>query len=230
MYLHRAIWLRIRIYCLHYLLIEKRDRKKTTWRNKFAQPISLAFKFSDTGMIKNAVIAGDIKTGEEIFKTIIKKTLKSNFGLTQDDFDEIDLSKNFLGIARDLLEGGKPNLYFALRLNKNAQETKKKIEKYSASDNPKNALKTGKLTSRDYLMPYDKIKVDFNYVIKIPTKDVYRVNRILYPRVRRYKEWNDKMGYFFIRFFKKHLRYECGEALLVSLAYLEICQDRLNLN
>ena len=51
-----------------YLLIEMRDRKKTTWKNKFAQPISLALKendFCEKG--KNTVGESEEEARERMF-------------------------------------------------------------------------------------------------------------------------------------------------------------------
>lgn len=120
----------------NYLLIEKRGRKKAVWKNKFAQPISLALKLKDVETGKDGKIGGTAEDAEKCFKKVISKTLSSNFGLVakeenaEGDYD-FTLSQNLMGIARDLLEGGKPNLYFYVKVNKSAQELKKYLEKNS---------------------------------------------------------------------------------------------------
>ena len=63
-----------------------------------------------------------LEYAEEKMLGVIIKTIKTNFGLTENDYDKLTLSESFLGVARDLLEGGKPNLYFVVTLNKNSKE------------------------------------------------------------------------------------------------------------
>lgn len=120
----------------NYLLIEKRGRKKAVWKNKFAQPISLALKLKDVETDVNGKIGPTPADAEKCFKKVISKTLSNNFGLTVADGNnngdyEFTLSKNFMGIARDLLEGGKPNLYFYVKVNMSAQELKAYLENNS---------------------------------------------------------------------------------------------------
>lgn len=116
-----------------YLLIEKRGRKKAVWKNKFAQPISLALKLSDVKTNADGKIGATPADAEECFKNVIAKTLRGNFGLVADSTDKkgdynFELSKNFMGIARDLLEGGKPNLYFYVKVDMSAAELKQYLE------------------------------------------------------------------------------------------------------
>lgn len=115
-----------------YLLIEKRGRKKAVWKNKFAQPISLALKLNDIDT-NDGLIGTTPADAEKCFKKVVSKTLRSNFGLNVCDGNgegdyEFVLSKNFMGIARDLLEGGKPNLYFYVSINMSAAELKNYLE------------------------------------------------------------------------------------------------------
>ena len=171
-----------------YLLLEKRDHKKTTWKNKFAQPISLALKATDLNLSVDDIITTNAE-GNELLVNVLKKTMKENFGLLDEDFEEINLQKNFLGMARDLLEGGKPNLYFYVilkedsdtvlqKLQRNAsvglvkdkEESKiqkKKVTKLASLEKnhkPKTKpLKTGKLTSQYFLIDYSDIEINVNY-------------------------------------------------------------------
>lgn len=235
-----------------YLLLEKRDHTKTTWKNKFAQPISLALKATDLNLTVDDIITTN-EEGNELLINVLKKTMKENFGLLAEDYEEIVLSKNFLGMARDLLEGGKPNLYFYVVLKESSDVVLKKLERNASvglvkdkvesklkkqkveklaslekNHKPKTSpLKTGKLTSQYFLIDYSDIKIDFNYALKVERKKVKRINRVLYPRCSKRQQAKDKRRYFISSLFHKYLEYECGEALLVTLSYLEICKKRI---
>ena len=52
--------------------------------------------------------------------------------------------------------------------------------------------------------------------------------RIVYPRCSRFKQFLDNFGYKISSVFNKNLTYDCGEALLVTLSYLELCQQRID--
>ena len=210
-----------------YLLLEKRDRKKTTWKNKFAQPISLALKASDLKLSSNDVMKDTLEYAEEKMLGVIIKTIKTNFGLTENDYDKLTLSESFLGVARDLLEGGKPNLYFVVTLNKDSKEVADLLKINAGNNDRQTALKTGKLSSQYYLVRYEDIDVDFDYSLRLKQKRIIKVKRIVYPRCSKAAENFDNFKYFISKLFKKEIEYECGEALLVTLSYLELCQDRI---
>ena len=215
-----------------YLLLEKRDRKKTTWKNKFAQPISLALKASDLGLKNDTLMEDTVEYANKKLIGVIKKTMKDNFGLLVSDYEELDLSTCFLGLARDLLEGGKPNLYFSVTVNYTKDEFLKLLQKNAATTKNDSSgippLKTGKLSSKYYLISYEDIRIDFNYRLKVLKKNVVKVPRVVYPRCSKFKQFRDEMGYKIAKLFKKHLDYGCGEALLVTLSYLELCQKRID--
>ena len=98
------------------------------------------------------------------------------------------MNENFLGLARDLLEGGKPNLYFYVVLKETSDEVLKKLKINSSvavskktsklicldpQKEPKTKpLKTGKLSSQYFLIDYKDIKIDFNYSLKVLRKKV----------------------------------------------------------
>ena len=210
-----------------YLLLEKRDRKKTTWKNKFAQPISLALKASDLKIGNSEVMQEGYEYANEKLLSVIKKTMKVNFGLTENDYDKLSLQENFLGIARDLLEGGKPNLYFTVTLKHTSLELKELLKENAAKTDPKLALQSNKLSSRYYLVKYDDIHIDFDYALKLRQKNIIKVKRIVYPRSSKLAEKYDDFKYWLSKTFRKTIQYECGEALLVTLSYLEICQPRI---
>lgn len=210
-----------------YLLLEKRDRKKTTWKNKFAQPISLALKASDLKLKNSDVMQSDLDYANEKLLNVIKKTIKGNFGLTENDYYPLSLEENFLGLARDLLEGGKPNLYFTVTLKHTAKELTEILKNNAGATDIKVALQTNKLSSRYYLIKYDSIQIDFDYALKVKQADTFKVKRIVYPRCSKRAEKFDDLKYVFSKFFHKTIQYECGEALLVTLSYLEICQPRI---
>lgn len=117
-----------------YLLIEKRGKKKTTWKGKLAQPISLALKEKDI-LPNGGLIDGSPEAANDAFRRIIFKTLRKNYGIDENMIAGIgtdgsfkngafDLKDSFLGLARDLIEGGKPNMYFYIALNATAAELK----------------------------------------------------------------------------------------------------------
>ena len=138
------------------LLIEKRGMNKTTWKNKFAQPISLALKENDLALGENKTMESSTEFAEEKLLNIIKKTIKSNFGLTEEDYQPLSLQTNFMGIARDLLEGGKPNMYFVVFLNYDSNQLNKKLTENAKSKQ----ISKEKLKSEYYIIPYEQILVD----------------------------------------------------------------------
>lgn len=209
-----------------YLLIEKRDRKKTTWKNKFAQPISLALKENDLCKKGSHTIGNSPEEATERLFGVIKKTVKANFGLTEEDYGTLSFEKNFLGVARDVLEGGKPNLYFVLTLNKTAKELLVKLHE-AAAKTDKDALKTEKLYADYYLVPFDKMKFGYHYEMKLKLDEIYRVDRWVAPRMKKSKVAFRKAMTALHDFFFRYTEHECGEALLVCYAYLELCLDRI---
>lgn len=219
----------------NYVLIEKRGRKKITWKNKFAQSISLALKLKDLGLERRDVMESDSETAQKKIKHIIQKTIKDNFGLTPDDYPEFTICENFLGIARDLLEGGKPNLYFYVQTKYTAKELKERIEQGARvvqADNVGKAkedrlpvISTSKLDSAYYLVPFSDIEIDYNYRMFVDRRKSFRVHRKLYPRCKRRVEFWDKTKSKLSRTFHPIFVRECGEALLVTLAYMELRQN-----
>lgn len=210
-----------------YLLVEKRDNSKTTWKNKFAQPISLALKENDVHLNANREIGSTPEDAADSLFAVIKKTLKSNFGFTENDYEPLTFANNFLGLARDLLEGGKPNLYFVVTMNYDSKKLLEVLRKTSAETDPKKALKTEKLASDYYLIDFNDMKFGFQYQLKLLRKKIYKVDRLVYPRVSKRKERAKRFSYNFVKCFDKYLQHECGEALLVTFAYLELCKNRI---
>ncbi len=217
-----------------YLLIEHRTLKKSTWKDKFAQPISLAFKVSDVFSKEEINENKDLLTDSNIdskMMGVIKKTLKNNFNLVEnEDYDQINLSSNFLGIARDLLEGGKPNFYFYVKVNYNAEEFVKKLQEYSnliVDSNDKNnkriSISQDKLKNKYYLVNYKDVKLSFEYEMIIRKNEAYKINRIYSPRFKHafHKDTSK------VKKMNKNLRKECGESLLVCFSYLEIMKDKI---
>lgn len=120
------------------LLIEKRGKKKTTWKGKLAQPISLALKEKDI-LPNGGSIDASPEAANDAFRGIIFETLRKNYGIDENMIAGIgadgavkngafDLKDSFLGLARDLIEGGKPNMYFYIALNVTAAELKAVME------------------------------------------------------------------------------------------------------
>lgn len=225
-----------------YLLIEKRGRNKTTWKNKFAQPISLALKLSDVATDADGKMSSTPEAAEQIFKKVILKTIKKNFGIDESDIGAFSLSNNFMGIARDLLEGGKPNMYFYVVVDKNASELCDMLERKAKTfaavgaydcDKKDRAKADGigslptltkdKLDSSFYLVNYKDIVVDYEYVLKLNAKKCIRVKRKFAPCVGKLTACFDGLGYKIKRAFGGKITRECGEALLACLYYASIC-------
>lgn len=225
-----------------WLLLEKRGRKKVTWKNKFAQPISLAMK-------KSEVIKGDGIIPEngarDAFKTIILKTVLHNYGIGEEELVPFSIEHNFFGLARDLIEGGKPNLYFYVVVNKTAEELKEVLEERAkracelqalTSEEYKEKitegdyiprLSRGKLESEYYLVKHDKITIDFGYRLKLKARDMLRVKRRFRPGVGRAAEAFDGLGHRMRKTFNASMRRECGEALLACLYFADVCIGRM---
>lgn len=219
----------------NYILIEKRGHKKITWKNKFAQSISLALKVKDLMLGDKETLESDPKTAQENLKKIIENTLLDNFGLTTEDYDSFSIKENLLGLARDLLEGGKPNLYFYVKTKCKAEALRKMIEenvKITNEDNEgkdkkdqKKVISTSKLDSDYYLVPFGDINIDFYYRMFLDRKVALKVHRKLHPRCSKFAEWWDKFKEKCGLTFNTTLVRECGEALLVTIAYLELRWD-----
>lgn len=210
-----------------YILVEKRDHNKTTWKNKFAQSISLALKEDEVKLNKNKILGDTYKDANNNLKGIIEKTIKTNFALTPDEYEEFSLEKNFLGLARDVLEGGKPNLYFYVVTKYDAKELAKKLKENAGNADVNSALSTGKLASDFYLIPYSEIEINYNYVMNLDRKKAYKVYRKVYPRSKMRSYIWDRTKHTIALLFRPHLKRECGEALLATISYLEICEDRI---
>ncbi len=212
----------------NYILIEKRGRKKITWKNKFAQSISLAMKTDDLNLSRRDTLENDCQSAEDKLKGVIQKTVKSNFGLTPADYKTFRMEDNFLGLARDLLEGGKPNLYFFIMTHCTAAELQKKLEenvrvtKETSDGGKKQVISTSKLESDYYLIPFEKIEIDYDYHLFADRRTALKVHRKLHPRCSLPAELWDRCKEAVARKCRPVLVRECGEALLVTLAYLEL--------
>jgi transcriptional regulator with XRE-family HTH domain len=101
----------------NYLVIPVRSRENiATWQQKIGPSISGATSYDDDmWSFKAGPIASWIREGRE------------ELGLENSDFmDESDI---FFGITRDLLRGGKPELYFATQLNITKARLEQKFKK-----------------------------------------------------------------------------------------------------
>lgn len=208
-----------------YVLVEKRGRKKITWKNKFAQSISLAMKLDDMEMTRWDKLDAQ---SQGIFHEIITKTVKGNFGLLPEkDYEPFQMEHHFLGIARDLLEGGKPNLYFFIRCKKTAAQLQELLESNVKITDKANAegrpvIAASKLDSDYYLMPFDAIAIDFDYCMFAKRRDILRVHRKVAERCGWPAEAWDRIRETVNRIVRPTLKRECGEALLVTLSYMEM--------
>lgn len=213
----------------NYLLIEHRSLQKTTWKDKFAQPISLALKFDDL-FSKEDQEKIDIKLTdnniEEKILNVLRKTIKNNFSMIEGiDYEKLEFSKVFMGLARDLLEGGKPNMYFIVKSNDTAVELTRKIQRYSSYvEKDKNCeervpLKESKLNNQFYFIPYSDIRLTFDYEFTMKKESTIVLKRDFAPRNPKASSNTDEITHL-----KKNMKKECGQALLCSLSYLEILE------
>ena len=216
-----------------YLLLEKRGRKKAIWKNKFAQPISLAMKENEISLTPDGKIASGHEQAEEVFKKIIFKTIENNYGLGEEDFEEFNLSDSLLGIARDLLEGGKPNIYFyAVSKHRSCEflkllesKAKKFADGVTSEILPK--LTDDKLESEFYLIKGNEIILDYTYALKVKARHIMRVKRKFAPQVNALKSAFDGSAHRQRKAFNANYKRQCGEALLSCLYFANVCGDRI---
>lgn len=175
-----------------YTLIEKRNHKyKTTWRNKFAQPISLSMGCKDLGITKAGQKLGmNFEEADDAIKKMLKKHLEG-FGLIMGEDYQFDFAQNFLGLSRDLVEGGKPNVYFYVVVDMNHKQLEDLLIKRAYTDptepddpslNEEERKKTGlvkddNISKKLYLYKLDDIDVNYNYVMKMDMTKAVRVCR-----------------------------------------------------
>lgn len=212
-----------------YVLIEKRGKRKTTWKDKFAQPISLALKEKAFSSCKTPGASGTAAALQEI----ILDTLSKNYGIEARCLKPFSVENNFLGLARDLIEGGKPNMYFYVIADMTAAELKDKLQK-KAADAAKKAEKDdlpaifgAKLDSDLYLVPLDDIAINFGYELKLDPRRIIYVRRRFAPRVTRLRQRFDGTAYRVRRALGMPFEKECGEALLACLYYADLCSERI---
>ncbi len=217
-----------------YLLLEKRGKKKATWKDKYAQPISLAMKESDIlEELKDGRLGDTPEAAEKVFRRIVLKTIRSNYGLTEKDILPFTLAGNFFGVARDLLEGGKPNLYFYVVADMDAATFRKTMEERTrrAAEHPDEKglpkLSADKLDSEYFLVDYRKIAVDFGYRLTLSARDMLRIRRKFSPCVSRREAAFDGALHRLRCLFGVRVRRECGEALLACLYFTNLCRERL---
>lgn len=219
-----------------YLLVEKRGNKKSVWKNKFAQPISLAMKKSDVILDANGLIGSDEKSADACFAKIVLGTVKKNFGITEKEVAGFDVDKNLLGVARDLLEGGKPNLYFYVTVDMCADDFAKFLQDkakracksvYGSASGDLPVIAKSKLDSDFYLVSREDIVIDYGYSLKVKAKKLKRIKRTYRPRVGFFADVFDGFGYKLKRAFGGSIKRECGEALLACLYYANMCGGRI---
>ena len=210
-----------------YVLVEKRDHRKITWKNKFAQSISLALKEEDLGLKNGTVIGNTPNDAEAIIKNVIEKTVRSNFGLLPDEYETFTVNNNFLGLARDLLEGGKPNLYFYLTTVYTARQLKSRLEKNARATDPDMLISRSKLASDYYLIAFDELAFTYDYFMTVNRRRSLWIYRRIFPRSTLFAHIGERIKHGFKSLVHPKFSRECGEALLVTVSYLELCRHRI---
>jgi hypothetical protein len=241
-----------------WLLLEKRSRKKSTWKGKYAQPISLSMQVNKLGFLPGeTTIAPGLEGSKDVMSHLIRHTIRDNYGLLVLDYDELkkkrpekegksasndtrveskkdspnyeedecysfDGTIHFLGLARDLLEGGKPNLYYYVILGLDHKKLKEHLCELKKRRNPipvesemkakKDAYESSTLLPKEKLQsgfviaPYDSIVINMDYKMSFsPKADPSHSNKK--PKVETIRTTKRKRG--------------CGEALLVCLSYVQ---------
>ncbi len=211
-----------------YVLIEKRDHTKITWKNKFAQSISLALKEGDLKLSGDRVIKNTPEEANSIIKRVIENTIKGNFGLRPEEYSDFNMKDNFLGLARDLLEGGKPNLYFYVTTKYTAEELYKKLLQNARSTDPDSIISRSKLKSDYYLVPFDDLRITYDYSLMLNRKKCYWIYRRISPRSSLLSHMGERIKHTFKTNVHPRFSRECGEALLVTIAYLEQNRHRID--
>lgn len=233
-----------------YLLIEKRGRRKATWKNKFAQPISLALKAKDCVFNEQGIIGSSNEDATKTFEKTILGTLKSNFGLTKDDLEAFEIKKNFMGIARDLLEGGKPNMYFYVVTKYKKDELMNKLRGYiydaakggnyqkqhddAIKENKdvvytsmKPALNEDKLDSLWFLLKYEDMLINYDYEMTAHFTENEIFNRRYIINEVNKGASKESLMIKKNKLSSKKMKRECGEALLASLYFANLSKDRI---
>ena len=118
-------------------------------------------------------------------------------------------------------------MYFYVTVNYTAVDFLKKL-RYAATKTGKDALKTEKLAAEYYLVPFELMKFNFNYEMKLLRSEIYRVDRWVAPRINRFKVFIRRTACRIHDGLHRYTNHECGEALLVCAAYLELCRDRID--
>ena len=83
-------------------------------------------------------------------------------------------------------------------------------------------IAASKLDSDYYLMPFDQLTIDFHYCLHAKRKEILRVQRKVKDRCGWIVFIWDKTKEMVNRIVRPTLKRECGEALLVTLSYMEM--------
>ncbi len=240
-----------------WLLLEKRSRKKSTWKGKYAQPISLSMQVSKLGFLPGQkTIASGLESSKDVVSHLIRHTIRDNYGLIVKNYDDLkkerlekerkaapdkvieetkidtkfyegyehyyfDGTVHFLGLARDLLEGGKPNLYYYVILDLDHEALAEHLRSLKTRKDPipvesemkankdaytsKICLPFEKFQSGYVIAPYDSIVVDMDYKLSFRKNKNAKIKTV-------------RPAY---HLHLSHRKRGCGEALLVCLSYLE---------
>ena len=211
-----------------WALIEKRRKnERTIWRDKFGQPISFSMR-------KNELLDKYEETLRPEAETHIKKMIDKGlykFGLNMGENESqytFSLSDNFLGISRDLTEGGKPNMYFYIIVNCDHIKLKEVLENAAKEANNrsdsanKKPVELKNLKRSYYLCDINNISVNYNYIMKLNNKIAVAVNR-----AKKDCLFNKLKFGFKERFVMHNMEKECGESFIGCLAFYEICCKRI---
>ena len=151
---------------------------------------------------------------------MIGNYLSKNFGLLKDQHYSFDANKNFLGFERDLLEGGKPNVYFYVVVDMNHLQLKEVIENHGRTSTE---LKKTDLERNYYLYPLEEC-------FAITDKLVLGMNLNQAIRLYRAKDgelWT-RFKMIMIQGWSAFYKKECGESFLGCLSFYQMCKERID--
>ena len=123
------------------------------------------------------------------------------------------------------MEGGKPNLYFFIYAKHTGEELRNTLAENLKKRHPdgRYVIADSKLDSDYYLMPFDQIAINFRYCMFAKRKEILRVRRKDSDRCGCLAVTWDWIRERVNRIVRPTLKRECGEALLVTLSYMELC-------
>lgn len=100
-----------------YLILPKRGDNATVAKNGVTASVAIRLKMDS---FKNKY--EDYLTEDYVKNGCVKENLASSIGISQKSIDDKNVEIEFLGLCRDIYEGGKPTLFYVVYLNMTCEE------------------------------------------------------------------------------------------------------------